>query len=55
MQGKCRGQKDGTTQNVLAIITFDLQFTYMLVRQEESAHDSPILTSALSRPGLRFL
>ncbi|GAV63825.1 LOW QUALITY PROTEIN: DDE_4 domain-containing protein, partial [Cephalotus follicularis] len=43
--------KGGTMQNVLAVITFDLKFTYVLVGWEGSAHDSPILNSALSRLG----
>jgi len=31
IQGKFRGRKEGTTQNVLAAITFDLKFIYVLV------------------------
>ena len=30
IQGRFRGRKDGTTQNVLAAISFDLKFTYVL-------------------------
>jgi hypothetical protein len=30
IQGKFRSQKEGTTQNVLAAITFDLKFIYVL-------------------------
>ena len=30
IQGRFRGRKDGTTQNVLAATTFDLKFTYVL-------------------------
>ena len=30
IQGRFRGQKDGTTQNVLAAAAFDLKFTYVL-------------------------
>lgn len=44
----CR--KEGTTQNVLAAITFDLKFTFVVAGWEGSAHDYCILTSALSRP-----
>jgi hypothetical protein len=49
IQGKFRGRKDGTTQNVLAAITFDLKFIYVLARWEGSAHDSWVLGDALSR------
>ena len=49
IQGKFRGRKDGTTQNVLAAATFDLKFTYALAGWEESAHDSCVLNDALSR------
>jgi hypothetical protein len=40
IQGKFWGQKEGTTQNVLAAITFNLKFIYVLVGWEGSAHDS---------------
>ncbi|XP_075658889.1 uncharacterized protein LOC142628730 [Castanea sativa] len=50
IQGRFRGRKGGTTQNVLAAISFDLRFTYMLAGWEGSAHDSRILNDALSRP-----
>jgi len=49
IQGKFRGRKDRTTQNVLAAATFDLKFTYALASWEESAHDSCVLNDALSR------
>ncbi|KAK5771643.1 hypothetical protein PVK06_047871 [Gossypium arboreum] len=56
IQGRFCNRKGGTTQNVLAAITFDLQFSYVLVGWEGSAHDSRILSDALSRPrGLRIL
>ncbi|XP_040962065.1 uncharacterized protein [Gossypium hirsutum] len=51
MQGIFRSRKGGTTQNVLAAITFDLKFSYVLAGWEGSAHDSRILSDALSRPG----
>ncbi|KAH1082651.1 hypothetical protein J1N35_022412 [Gossypium stocksii] len=55
IQGRFRSCKRGTTQNVLAIITFDLKFSYVLAGWEGSAHDSRILSDALSRPrGLRI-
>ena len=56
IQGKFRGRKEGTTQNVLAAITFDLKFIYVLAGWERSAYDSQILGDALSRPsGLKIL
>ncbi|KAH1057253.1 hypothetical protein J1N35_035318, partial [Gossypium stocksii] len=55
IQGSFRSRKRGTTQNVLAAITFDLKFSYVLTSWECSAHDSRILNDALSRPrGLRI-
>ncbi|XP_057803463.1 uncharacterized protein LOC131018776 [Salvia miltiorrhiza] len=38
------------SQNVLAACNFDLQFIYVLSGWEGSAHDSKLLTDALSRP-----
>ncbi|KAH1031795.1 hypothetical protein J1N35_043969 [Gossypium stocksii] len=55
IQGRFRNRKGGTTQNVLAAITFDLKFSYVLAGWEGSAHDSRILRDALSRlRGLRI-
>jgi hypothetical protein len=55
IQGKFRGKKEGTTQNVLTTITFDLKFIYVLAGWEGSAHDSRVLDDALSRPsGLKI-
>ncbi|XP_059461071.1 protein ALP1-like isoform X1 [Corylus avellana] len=51
IQGRFRGRKDQTTQNVLAGITFDVKFTYVLAGWEGSAHDSRVLNDALTRPG----
>ena len=51
IQGRFRGRKDGTMQNVLAAISFDLMFTYVLARWESSAHDSRVLNDAFARPG----
>jgi hypothetical protein len=49
IQGKFRGRKEETTQNVLVAITFDLKFIYVLAGWEGSAHDSRVLGDALSR------
>ncbi|KAK9989287.1 hypothetical protein SO802_029526 [Lithocarpus litseifolius] len=51
IQERFRGHKDGTTQNVLAAISFDLKFTYVLAGWEDSAHDSRVLNHAFARPG----
>ena len=54
IQGKFRGRKE-TTQNVLAAITCDLKFIYVLAGWEGNAHDSRVLGDALSRPrSLKF-
>ena len=50
IQGRFRGRKDGTTQNVLTVISFDLKFTYVLAGWEDSAHDSRVLNDAFARP-----
>ena len=50
IQGRFCGHKDGTTQNVLAAISFDLKFTYVLAGWEGSAHDSHVLNDAFARP-----
>ncbi|KAK5793356.1 hypothetical protein PVK06_034499 [Gossypium arboreum] len=55
IHGRFRSRKGGTTQNVLAAITFDLKFSYVLASWEGCAHDSRILSDTLSRPrGLRI-
>jgi hypothetical protein len=49
IQGKFQDRKEGTTQNVLAAITFDVKFIYVLAGWEGNAHDSRVLGDALSR------
>ena len=51
IQGRFCGRKDGTTQNVLAAISFDLKFTYVLAGWEGSAHDLRVLNDTFARPG----
>ena len=51
IQGRFRGRKDGTTQNVLAAISFDLKFTYVWAGWKGSAHDSRMLNDAFARLG----
>jgi len=54
MQAAFRGRKNAPTQNVLAAVSFDLKFTYVLAGWEGSAHDATILADALQRDdGLR--
>ena len=51
IQGRFHGRKDRTTQNVLATISFDLNFTYVLAGWEGSVYDSCMLNDAFARPG----
>ena len=51
IQGRFCGRKDGITQNVLAAISFDLKFSYVLARWEDSAYDSRVLNDAFARLG----
>ncbi|XP_028805159.1 uncharacterized protein LOC114760071 [Neltuma alba] len=44
-----RGRKEFPTQNVLAVCTFDLKFTYVLLGWEGTASDSRIIKNALVR------
>jgi hypothetical protein len=54
MQAAFRSRKNALTQNVLAAVTFDLKFSYVLAGWEGSAHDATILADALQRQdGLR--
>ncbi|CAO2210357.1 unnamed protein product [Urochloa humidicola] len=49
-----RGRKSFATQNVMAVVDFDLRFTYVLAGWEGSAHDALVLRDALEREnGLR--
>jgi hypothetical protein len=43
------GRKHTTTQNILAVVDFDLRFTYVLAGWEGSTHDALILVDALER------
>ncbi|CAL5095669.1 unnamed protein product [Urochloa decumbens] len=55
MVDRFRGRKSYPSQNVLAVVDFDLRFTYVLAGWEGSAHDSLVLQDALSRPaGLKI-
>jgi hypothetical protein len=49
-----RGRKKFATQNVMAAIAFDLQFTYVLAGWEGTTHDALVLRDALEcENGLR--
>jgi hypothetical protein len=51
-----RGRKHYTRQNVLAVVDFDIRFTYVLAGWVGSALDATILADNLERPdGLQFL
>ncbi|KAM0913261.1 hypothetical protein ACQ4PT_012277 [Festuca glaucescens] len=55
MVDKFRGRKSYPSQNVLAVVDFDLRFTYVLAGWEGSTHDSLVLKDALTRPaGLKI-
>jgi hypothetical protein len=43
------GRKHNTTQNILAVVDFDLRFTNVLAGWEGSAHDALILADSLER------
>ncbi|KAK1696497.1 hypothetical protein QYE76_013194 [Lolium multiflorum] len=45
-----RGRKHYNSQNVLAVVDFDMRFTYVLAGWEGSTHDASILADSLSRP-----
>ena len=47
-------KKGFTSQNVLAIVDFDLKFTYMVVGWEGSIHDAQVLLSVQSDPTFSF-
>jgi hypothetical protein len=49
MQTTSRGRKGSTTQNLMAVVDFDMKFTYVLARWEGLTHDALILADALER------
>ncbi|KAH0714961.1 hypothetical protein KY284_007866 [Solanum tuberosum] len=48
------GRKDYLTQNILAVVDFNMCFTFSWVGWEGAAHDSRILGEALRRSELNF-
>jgi hypothetical protein len=54
MEPSFHGRKAYATQNVMACVDFDIQFTYVLTGWEETTHDVLILRDALEcEDGLR--
>jgi hypothetical protein len=54
MEHAFHGRKSYATQNVMAAVDFDLQFTYVLAGWEGTAQDANVLWDALERVnGLR--
>ena len=51
MQQAFRGRKSSPTQNVMAAVSFDLKFTFVLAGWEGLAHDALILSDAIERNG----
>jgi hypothetical protein len=49
MQQTFRGRKKEPTQNIMAVVNWDMKFTYVLAGWEGSAHDSHILHDAIER------
>jgi hypothetical protein len=49
MQQAFKGRKSNPTQNVMAAVSFDLKFTYVLAGWEGSTHDALILADAIER------
>jgi hypothetical protein len=54
MEPSFHGRKSHTTQNMMAVVDFDLRFTYVMAGWESTAHDTLVLRDALERQnGLR--
>ncbi|XP_059650171.1 uncharacterized protein LOC132295927 [Cornus florida] len=49
-----RGKKGDTTQNVMAMCSFDMKLTYILAGWEGSANDSKILNECIQNEDLNF-
>ncbi len=54
LQAAYRNRKGVTSQNVLAIVDFDLKFTYIVAGWEGSVHDARVLRHAISDPAFSF-
>jgi hypothetical protein len=49
MEPSFHGRKSYASQNVMTVVDFDLQFTYVLAGWEGPAHDALVLRDALER------
>jgi hypothetical protein len=49
MKPSFRGRKSYASQNVMAVVDFDLWFIYVLAGWEGSTHDALVLRGALER------
>ncbi|XP_059671120.1 uncharacterized protein LOC132316664 [Cornus florida] len=49
-----RGRKGDTTQNVMAVCSFDMKFTYIITGWEGSANDSKILNECIQNEDFNF-
>ena len=47
-------EKGVPTQNVMAACSFDMQFTFVWARWEDSAHDIWIFLEAIYNPNIKF-
>ncbi|KAL5572847.1 hypothetical protein UlMin_022444 [Ulmus minor] len=54
LQAAYRNRKGYTSQNDLAVVDFDLKFTYLVAGWEGSVHDSRVLRDAMSNPDFSF-
>ena len=48
------GRKNLPTQNVMAVCSFDMRFTFVLAGWEGTAHDTRIFNAAVNTPHLNF-
>jgi hypothetical protein len=49
MEHSFHGRKSHATKNVMAVVDFDLRFTYIMARWEGTTHDALVLRDALER------
>ena len=49
-----RNRKGFTSQNIMAMVDFEIKFTYIVAGWEGSAHDARVLNVATSTPSFRF-
>ena len=54
LQNAFRNRKGYTSQNVLAIVDFDMKFTYVVAGWEGSVHDAWVLRDAQCDQSFRF-